>query len=202
VAASLTKDSYDGMRVIQGFPLTIIFAVLGIAIIGDMLKTGIKKLPGLTVAFYSIILTLSACFLFLFYSAFFTQYRESSKLDFQYGIAQFSEFLIQHNSDFDSVTVDSHINQPYIYYLFFSKEDPHRYNYAEITYPKNSQPGIMGIPKLDNYIYARVSPETVAGATELLSVTDENGKIWYKVFAKNRKWYVQMQYDNFYDPLT
>ncbi len=199
IPASLTRDSYNPMRVIHGFPLTIIFSVVGLALVGDLLKTQVKQMPRLSPAFYGVILALSAGFLAFFYVGYLNQYKESSKEQYQYGIRQFSEYLVQRQADFDNVTVDSHINQPYIYYLFYSKEDPHRYNYAEITYLKNGQDGIRGIPKLDNYIYAKIQPETIAGATELLAVKDETGRVWYKVYARGRQWYVRMEYDNGYD---
>ncbi|MBN9389390.1 MAG: phospholipid carrier-dependent glycosyltransferase [Chloroflexi bacterium] len=200
VAASLTIDPYISSRVIHGFPLVIIFSVLGFAIVCDPLKTRFKKFPKFELTFYLIVVAFSVYFLVVFYSTYSNLYKTSTRATYQYGVPQFSQFLVQHKTEFDTVTVDSHINQPYIYYLFYSKEDPHQYNYSEITFPQNGQDNIRGIPRLDNYIYAKVDPETVAGADELLTVKDEDGTAWYKVFAKDRHWYVQMLNKTDYEP--
>jgi 4-amino-4-deoxy-L-arabinose transferase-like glycosyltransferase len=197
IPASLTVDLNNPLRVIHGYPLTIIFSALGIAIVGDLLKARYKKLVPVL---YLVVLVLSAYFLVFFSSVFFTQFNEDSRLSFQYGIEQFSEYLIQHKADFDNVTVDSHINQPYIYYLFYSKEDPHRYNYAQINYRKTGLSDLRGIPKLDNYLFARIPPETIADASEIFTVKDDKDFVYYKVYAKQRQWYVVIQYGNSYEP--
>lgn len=200
IPASLTVDPYNPLRVIHGFPLTIIFSVVGLAIVGDFLKRGRRKKSPLAPAFYLVILSFSVYFLLIFLVVYFNQYKDISKGDFQYGIEQFSNYLIQHQADFDNVTVDSQINQPYIYYLFFSKENPHQYNYPEINFRKSGLDTLRGIPKLDNYIFARIPPETTANATEIYAVTDEVGKVWYRVYAKERQWYVVLQDDNGTNP--
>lgn len=194
VAAALTTDFQHFTRTIHGFPLVIIFIALGVGITVDWLKSRVKNAGRYVPLVYLSVFLVSVYFLSLFLPIYFEQNKEVSKFGFQYGVKEFSLYLNQNVAKFDNVVVDDRINQPYVYYLFYSKEDPHRYNYAEINARKSGLDGLWGIPKLDKYTYAKIDPEIVKGATLLYAVNDENNVNWYNVYARDRQWFVVKEY--------
>lgn len=193
IPASLTQDFAFLSRVIHGSPLIIIFMVFGVAVINDLLKSRFKNNLLFVPIVYMSIFIVSLYFLVVFSSSYMSEYKEVTKTIFQYGVQDFSQYLSQNEARFDNVVVDSQINQPYIYYLFFSGKDPHQYNYSEINFRKNGLDGLRGIPKLDKYTYTEITPETLKGATEIFVVRDDKNVTWYKVYARDRQWYVVSQ---------
>jgi 4-amino-4-deoxy-L-arabinose transferase-like glycosyltransferase len=132
LAASLTNAHNMVLRTMHGLPLVIMFFIIFWNYHWVFFKKKFK------VIFLSIILLLGVFNLYNFSKVYFKWYPRMSFLQFQYGIQEYSTYLKQNEERFKKVVIDEKINQPYIYYLFFSKFDPNKLNYSNprISFPK------------------------------------------------------------------
>jgi hypothetical protein len=139
---------------------------------------------------YGLIVVIAGFYLINFSLKYFEQYPGLSANFYQYGARQYSEYLLTNDDKFLSVKVDANINMPYIYYLFYSGQDPHQYNHAEIN-TKDEGPGRwVAVSKLGKYTFDTITPEDLEKSTEIYAVKDNNNKIFYKIFAKDKNWFV------------
>lgn len=181
VPASLTRDHFYLLRIIHGMPVILIFSVVGLGTLLDFVKS--KKLLAIV---YVGIVVISGFYLINFSAKYFDQYPELSGEFYLYGTRQYSEYLLTNEANFASVKVDSRVNMPYIYYLFYSGEDPNKYNYSEI----NATVDGVGAAKLGKYTFGPITPEDLKDTTEIYAVKDKNNKIYYQIFAKDKNWFV------------
>jgi 4-amino-4-deoxy-L-arabinose transferase-like glycosyltransferase len=184
IPASLTRDLYYILRVIHGVSLIIIFSVIGLGTLLDFVKS--KKILRLI---YIGIVAVSGFYLFNFSTKYFEEYPALSGEFYLYGTRQYSEYLLKNDAKFDSVKVDTMVNTPYIYYLFYSGKDPHQYNYAEIN-ARDEKGGWLWVPKLDKYTFDSITPEDLKDTTEIYTVRDKADKVYYRIYARDKNWYV------------
>ena len=176
MAASLTKDRNMVLRVVQGLPLVVIFSILSIAFLGQYLKKN----------YALFLITATAAVALINFGKFshyyFTQYPDLVYRQYQYGMKEVMTYLLENEDKFDKVIIDNNINQPYIYYLFFSSFDPKKLDY------KN--------PKLSNskYVYETVSREIVADLPCVLKVAYKDTPPRLGICTKDRIWYVKQYY--------
>jgi len=109
---------------------------------------------------------------------YFTQYPDIVFRYFQYGTAEYSKFLQKNEKKFDKVIIDNNINQPYIYYLFYSKLDPSKLNYKN---PRLSSP---------KYFFETVSREILSDLPEIHSVQYKD-TLRFTIYSKDSTWYVK-----------
>ena len=185
IPASLTRDYYYELRIIHGLSLIIIFSVVGLGTFLDLIKS--KSILSII---YGVIIVLSATYLINFSLKYFEEYPALSANFYQYGTRQYSEYLLKNDDKFLSVKVDTNINMPYIFYLFYSGIDPHQYNYSEINAKVDGKGGWLWVPKLGKYTFDIITPEDLENTTEIYAVTDQNNKVFYKIYAKDKQWYV------------
>ena len=102
-------------------------------------------------------------------------------MQFQYGISQYSEYLLKHDNEFKKVVIDTEINQPYIYYLFYSRFDPHKLVYSN---PSKSNP---------KYKFSKVSKMKVE-QLPVIFTADHIGTPLYNIYADGSTWYVKKMY--------
>jgi len=172
IAASITKDRNMVLRVVHGLPLVSIFSTLTLAYLWQYLKKSY-------ILFSIVVIFFLGIFVFgKFMKFYFTQYPDLVFKQFQYGIAQYSNFLLQNESRFDKVIIDSNINQPYIYYLFFSSLDPSKLNYKN---PRFSSP---------KYVFDTVSEGIVVNLPEIYRV-EYKDTTRFVIYTKDSTWYVK-----------
>jgi 4-amino-4-deoxy-L-arabinose transferase-like glycosyltransferase len=184
IAASLTMDPFHLLRIIHGMPLLIIFPVVTL---GTFLNLVTSK-KWLTLC-YGVIVAVATFYLVVFSLKYFEDYPSLSSEYFFYGTRQYSEYLLQNEAKFTSVKVDISINEPYINYLFYSKLDPGQYDYAAINATVYDKGDLLYVPKYGKYIFDYVTPEDLAGATEIYTV-ENYGRAYYRIYAKGTNWYV------------
>jgi hypothetical protein len=184
VPASLTMDQYHELRILQGLPLMLIFAVLSLGIFLSLITR--KRI--LAVA-YAGIVGLSVFYLITFSLKYFEDYPKLSAEFFLYGTRQYSEYLLQNDAKFTSVKVDTQISEPYINYLFYSGLDPSQYNYAEINARVDGKGDWLYVPQYGKYTFDKITSEDLAGATEIYTV-ENYGRVFYRIYAKGTNWYV------------
>lgn len=170
IAAALTKDNNMVLRVVHGLPLVVIFFTLTCSYIFSKVN---KKIVNIFIIFIVLIGIFNFGKFSLFY---FKKYPDLVFVQYQYGIHEFMSFLQENEGRYDEVIIDSNINQPYIYYLFFNAFDPKNLNYSD---PKQSLP---------KYVFGTVS--IGLDFTELYSINYKD-KPRYSIYSKNSTWYVK-----------
>ncbi len=174
IPASLTETYYHTLRMIHGLPLTIIFVVFGLKIIVNSLKDiQIKNRLVWTIIFIGVMNIPS------FSYVYFHKYPQQTltKEMFQYGIKDFMNYVITNEDRFAKIVIDNQINQPYIYYLFYSKYDPKLINYLEIQPDKE-------IKKIGKYEFRNIDNQEIVNTQEIYQVNDKD-RIWYRIYARN-----------------
>lgn len=168
VAASLTEERNMLLRVVHGLPLVIVFFIFCCSYFKKFIS---KKLKNILVI---VIILLGIFNVSKFARIYFIEYPKLSFKEFQYGIKESFDYLDKNANKFEKVIIDENINQPYIYYLFFSKSDPQKLNYSDPS--KNSNKYIFGyIPKLKT-----VPIKTIYFEDErMFDIYDEGNSVWY-----------------------
>ncbi|MBN9392774.1 MAG: glycosyltransferase family 39 protein [Chloroflexi bacterium] len=184
VPASITMDQYNEMRILQGLPLMLIFAVVGLGVFLSLITP--KRVLGLV---YTAIVGLSLFYLAVFSLKYFGEYPRLSAEFYLYGAKQYTQYLVQNDTKFTSVKVDTQTTEPYISYLFYSGLDPARYNYAEINARVDGKGDWLYVPEYGKYTFDKITPEDLAGATEIYTV-ENYGRVYYRIYAKGTDWYV------------
>ena len=188
IPASLTIDYFHVLRVIHGLPLVIVFSLIGLQYSYDLIRNHNRKIF-VGIVFVLISLATAAGFAYTYFNSYPAQSREG----FQYGIKDYSDFLSKNEALFDHIYIDSKINNPYIYYLFYSKYDPAKLNYSEINQTVNSNGGWDGVKKIGKYEFKDFTGVNFDSAVPFYQVS--TGKnYWYTLVYMNNDCYVVRDY--------
>ncbi|MGV0024091.1 glycosyltransferase family 39 protein [Phormidesmis priestleyi] len=172
IPASLTKDYNHVLRMVHMLPVIIPLVILGLVTIAQALShSQLKKSLILTVLFLGLLNTAS------FTHFYIRKYPEVSKESYQYGIKEFMNYAIENEDKFTKIIVDSKINQPYIYYLFYSKYNPKLINPADIEPSRK-------VKKISKYEFREISDRDLINSQEIYKVQDTN-RIWYRVYSNS-----------------
>lgn len=160
------------LRVIHGMPLAVLFFIVSLSFLQQSVKKSTLFL------LYAVIIGIGLVETNSFMKIYLNEYPKSSFKEFQYGIGDFTNYLLDHEDDFDKVVIDNSINKPYIYYLFYSKLDPGKLNYTDPE--KSSQKYIFSFLPTFDTDDKNIIHEVRFGETVL-----------YKIYANERVWYVK-----------
>jgi hypothetical protein len=172
IPASLTKDANSIGRSPQLLIIVMIFIALFFVFLQKNLSvTSLKIALALTISFS------------LYYGLFFNYYYqkiypEETKFEFQYGEVQVYSYLLKNQDDFERVDIDGDINQPYIYYLFYSKLDPRNIDQATLK------------TKIGKFNFMPLKSIDIGKGTLLLRVEDSKA-VYLEVYKQpNKIWRV------------
>lgn len=160
------------LRVVHGLPLIVLFFIISLAYIKQVLKKDAYVL------FYIVIIGICFVETFSFMNIYLYDYPKISYKEYQYGIGDYTRYLLSHEKEFDKVIIDTSINQPYIYYLFYSKFDPSKLNHSDPA--KSSSKYVFSILPTFNEDEKNIIKEVSFGDTRL-----------YRIYANGRTWYVK-----------
>jgi len=172
VAASLTAAYNMAFRVVHGLPLVIIFFLITFQFVEQHLK------PRFANFLLGVILVLGLMYTWGFMKLYLYEYPKISYKEFQYGIEDYMQYLLSHEKDFDKVVVDTSINQPYIYFLFYSQLEPSKLNRADPM--KSTNKYVFSVLPTFNEDEKNIIKEVSFGDTRL-----------YRIYANGRSWYVK-----------
>lgn len=129
IPAALTDAPRHTLRVIHLFPSLILLITLGAEHLGLLLK----KVTTLQVTrtYITVIFILQIIHFTQFVVQYSTAYRYTSTLSFNGGLEK-EVLSVVNNPSCKKITLDVNINQPYIYYLFFTKYLPSSTLYEEL----------------------------------------------------------------------
>jgi len=153
------------LRVIHGLPLVVIFSSLTFAYLWQFFK------KQHTFIFITIIALFCLIGFGKYLKFYFTKYPDLVFKHFQYGTDQYSKFLLRNEDKFDKVIIDKNINQPYIYYLFYSRL-------------KN--PALIS-PK---YVFGHIDSGIIQDLPTILNVNYKDIPR-FRIYVNDSIWYVQ-----------
>jgi len=107
----------------------------------------------------------------------------AAQTEFQYGVKQGLEYILPRQQAYNRITIDTSINQPYIYYLFYANYNPTKINYDQTnTSFVHKVPYI--VPQIGKFYFEPVTKDSVHGAKVVKNVTGY-GKTWFTIYQKN-----------------
>lgn len=188
VAASLTLSNDHLLRVVHYLPLTVVYFVIGLSLLITLMsKFALRWLNGILYATYIAIALSTLLSFWIFAGIYYDSYFHSSKRSFQYGIASAMDYALAHQDQYNHIYVDDRINEPYIYYLFYSA-----YNPAQIDYQKLNEDYVPGAHfsarQIDKYSFVLV---TIPADSPLVDkVADQDG-VWYMLYVHGKDLYIE-----------
>lgn len=169
LAASLTLQHNMVLRVIHGLPLVSMFFILSCMYIWQFIRKQFKTI------FLAVVFLMGMTNLYQFSKVYYGWYPRMAFLQYQYGIHESLTYLEQNQDKFKKVVIDVNINQPYIFYLFFSRFDPNKLNHSN---PRISSPKYTFGPIPDDLTVPPVYTVSFED-TRLFNVYMGDNLIWY-----------------------
>jgi len=112
-------------------PIFQIFTAFGILEIASLVQNGIRAANGLKKHIYS--LGAIFCFLFMVGNTIFYFHMYYAHLNYeyskfwQYGYAQVVKYAEMHKAKYNKIVVSTALEQPHMFFLFYTKYDPAKY---------------------------------------------------------------------------
>jgi hypothetical protein len=159
IPAALTRDQLSATRAMSMSVPLVYFIAKGIDIILQKFKSTATTL--LIISAYLIS--------FIYYSdLYYNHMIKKSPTEFLYGYKQAAQYVTQNQSKFDQIYFSNFYGQPYIYYLFYSKYPPARYqSQANLNL---TGPDIGRVEKIDNILFKAAQYDSVKDNNRILSV--------------------------------
>lgn len=112
---------------------------------------------------------------------YYGTYLKTAAIPYQYGIKQGVQYALAHQDEYQKVTIDLNINQPYIYYLFYAKYSPKALDYSQTNFSFHRQR--YAVPQIGTkYYFTPVTEQSLIGATRLGSIRGY-GHNWIDISA-------------------
>lgn len=167
VVPSLTVPPGDFQRATYILPIMIFLISIGLIAAFHLAQTlSLKYKKNYTTVFVICTISIYLYTQFIFYSCYFGDYyRGYVQWYFQYGLEEVVKFTSSNENKYRNIIIDSTINQPYIYILFYKKVDPRTLteeNYKDFSEidPKTNW---LAVKKYQRYRFKKVGEEDVKG---------------------------------------
>lgn len=150
IAASITKDAPHSARMMPLLPLPAIFSAYGVVYLILLLNSYIKRLAA-TVLISGIIIL----YLFFYLDQYFVHFPRVSAHEWGYGYKELVSKVMAKKSLYDQVVISKPENSPYIYFLFFEKWDPIKFQKEVVRYPQTNE-GFQHVKQLGNLTFQKI----------------------------------------------
>lgn len=164
IPAALTRDTIQAVRSMSlSIPL-IYFISLGIYFIINRYKN---------IFIYSLI-TGAYLISFIYYSDLYLNHIvKKSPDDFLYGYQQSMDYIIKNQNKYNQIVMSNYYGQAYIFYLFYSKYPPQRYQQqAKLT--ENSSGDTGKVEQIDNIKFITPDYNLIKGQPNTLAIFNYN----------------------------
>ncbi len=167
--AALTRDQVQAIRAYNMvIPLTIISAFGAVKTIKLFNYLSHRSVFWRN-TLYVILYTLFTCSFLYFLDSYFIHLPVHSAKYWNYGYKQVIEILLPIQGNYKTIYFQQGYDQPYIYYLFYSKYDPEKYqNQAELSYYLGPDVGL--VEKTDNIKFLNWSWPYATGEEGILII--------------------------------
>ncbi len=161
IPAALTRDSITAVRAMSFSIPLIYFVALGIQKSYQLLKTKFVKIAFISLLFLAYSLS------FIYYSDLYLNHLlKKDPGQYLYGYQQVMDYVIKNQANYQTINITNFYGQPYIYYLFYSKYSPEKYQPQSILVGDSLDTG--SIEKIDNitffgsdYVKAKNTPNSL-----------------------------------------
>lgn len=168
--AVLSRDQVHAVRSYNlVVPLTIVsaFGLRYLLLFSKRLKN-----PLLLVTYYLLLFVFFSSTLLYYLDSYFIHTSKGGSKYWDYGHKQIVETVTPIQSDFEEVKVQQSFAQPYIYFLFFQRYDPAKYQ-AQVEFVESGFAGDVGyIEHLDNICFCAIDWSVNRGESGKLIVGD------------------------------
>jgi len=150
IPAALTRDSIQAVR---SLPLSIplvIFTAVGV----NYFLTLIKQPKFLFLAEFLLIFIMFLNLIYYF-DLYFIHYPIYSAKDWVFGYKEVAELINQKKNNYKKIVVTQKFGQPYIFYLFYSKYNPEKYQ-KQAYLTENSYGDVGEVKSLDNIEFREI----------------------------------------------
>ena len=158
IPASLTRDSVQAVRSMSFSIPLIYFSALGIVIFLNKFSSFFA---------YSLLFFMYFFSFFYFSDLYLNHLVKKSPNDFLYGYKEAVQYLVANQNNFEKFSFTDFYGQPYIFYLFYSKYPPTKYQ-KQAKLSENLVGDTGKVEKIDNiqftstsYDYIKSSPNTL-----------------------------------------
>lgn len=142
IPAALTRDSIQPTRAMSLSVPLIYFISYGIFIISEKYKNVLLNIFIVISYFFSFI---------LYFDLYLNHMVLKNPVEYLYGYKNAMNYLINNQSRFDNIYFTDYYGQPYIYYLFYSKYSPSKYQ--KLANLETDNIDIGKIKKIDNITF-------------------------------------------------
>jgi 4-amino-4-deoxy-L-arabinose transferase-like glycosyltransferase len=163
IPPALTKDPYHVLRSILTLPWWQLLAAVGLV---ELTKSKFKYLK----IVYLLLLIEILTFIFLY----FAWYPKAFARDWQYGYQQATEYLQEHDSDYDQIVFTKTYGEPQIFLAFYSQLDPRIYQEASQHWLTYEDQGFPWLDQLPSYTLGKYTFQNIR-----YMGTPRNSKILY-----------------------
>lgn len=188
IPASLTVDPMMMNRVIHLFPVIIIVSSLAVR---SLWRWTPKKYRAGSVVMAVVLLVWSGLYFAGFSTYYFGRYRQDSAVKFSAGLEEAFAYVQTHAAPTDQVLADAYVNQPYIYYLFFSRQNPRKNDYVVLDHIEKIDI-FYTIRQVNNVSTVVITDELLEDA-EPVHFTDAQPNT-IKLFKKEQRWIIVKTY--------
>ena len=146
IPAATARETPHALRTETTLPTFQVLTAYGFVQVIDRLKKYRKQI----VSIFLFFLFLS---LLYFLHGYFTYYAKEFSGEWQYGYKDSVNYVLSNLSKYNQVNVSETLGRPYIYYLFYSKEDPRVYRKSAII--KRDANGFVDIQGYGKFRFAK-----------------------------------------------
>jgi len=175
IPSALTRDSVSSVRAMSFSVPLIYFISLG-------LNSFFKKYNHIPV--YILIIF---CYLlsFIYYlDLYFNHMIKKSPNDFLYGYKQLISYVDNNKQNFQKIYITDYLNQPYIFYLFYSKYDPTKYQQHN-SFVENDRGDVGMVKNIDNITFGVPNWNSLQDKKNTLAIYSNQELILEEIYNKD-----------------
>lgn len=182
---ALTVPGSDFQRAIYMLPLVLTLTAFGfkelIQTIGHLLHTKAYKVKFV----FFLLITVN------FFKFWFTYtgdgYKALNQWYYQDGLEKVFRQLRDQEANYKTIIVDSTINSPYAYYLFYNKIDPRTLDYLAFTHVGPN--GWLNVERIGNYRFSKIEENEIKDADFISEIPHSPWSV-YRIYKKNDRIYL------------
>lgn len=174
IPASIAKEAPHALRSILMAPVFSIIVALGFVFFVNLFKKREKIITFLFLSFYLILFS-------SYFYKFITSYNSLSKDSWQYSYSQIYSKYSDSFSDFNTIYITDAFAQPYIFTLFYTKEDPSKFIATKTLNPVSDW-GFSTVSSLGKFRFIKnCSADFVLNSLVFCSFKEEPSKEMEKI---------------------
>ena len=150
--AATARESLHALRIETIIPLFQFFTAYGMIYFLSYIQNVVKNKKIIAFVFVSVVLVITANFIFFIHNYFFHYAREFSG-EWQYGYKEVVHFTESVKGNYQNIFFTEKMGRPYIYVLFYGKYDPKVFRKNAIV--EREALGFVAVKKFDKYIFTK-----------------------------------------------